>query len=124
MIPGDNPGLRYSVSAYADDVNIFIYVQNDIQILCKNFNFYEKSSSAKVNWAKCEGFAVGSWDDKGPPQPPEGLKWGKEGFKVLGVYLGTDKYKERTGRVCLERLLLSCLSGTGYCPNYLIEAES
>ncbi len=61
----------------------------------KIFNLYEKSSSAKVNWAKCDGFAVGSWGDTGPPQLPEGLKWGKEGFKVLGVYLGTDKYKEK-----------------------------
>ncbi len=53
------------MSAYADDVNIFISGQNDIQILCKNLNLYEKSSSAKVNWAKCDGFAVGSWVIRG-----------------------------------------------------------
>jgi len=74
-------------------VNILVSGQNVIWILCTNISLYEKSSSTKVNWAKCEGFAVGSWANKGPPQLPEGLKWRKEGFKVLGVYLGTDKYK-------------------------------
>ncbi len=105
MIPGDNSGLRHYVSAYADDVNIFISGQNDIQILCKNLNLYEKSSSAKVNWAKCDGFAVGSWGDTGPPQLPEGLKWGKEGLKVLGVYLGTDKYKEKNWEGLLGKVV-------------------
>ncbi|XDV49743.1 hypothetical protein PO909_018933 [Leuciscus waleckii] len=112
LIPNGDISSIVSVSAYADDVTVFIKGQDDVTVLTKNIEQYEKASSAKlnwgktkVNWAKCEGFAVGSWVDTGPPQLPEGLKWGKEGFKVLGVYLGTDKYKEKNWEGLLGKVV-------------------
>lgn len=40
------------VSAYADDVNVFICNQGDIQELEESLALYGKASSAKVNWGK------------------------------------------------------------------------
>lgn len=48
---------------------------------------------------------MGSWVDKGLPQLPEGLKWGREGMKVLEVFLGSDKYKEKNWEGLLEKVV-------------------
>lgn len=77
VVPGDPKESRVSVSAYADDVSIFIIGQEDIQILCESLDVYEKASSAKVNWGKSNGFIVGQWENGGPPKLPGGLVIGK-----------------------------------------------
>lgn len=58
-ISGDVNGSKVAVSAYADDVTVFIAGQEDIQTLCKSLAVYDRASSAKINWAKSEGFIVG-----------------------------------------------------------------
>ena len=47
------------VSAYADDVMVFINKQEDIDKLVENVDHFSKISSAKVNWGKSEALAMG-----------------------------------------------------------------
>lgn len=44
--------LAIMLSAYADDVTIFIKGKENVQALSTNLKIYEKASFAKVNWGK------------------------------------------------------------------------
>lgn len=79
--------------AYADDVTIFIKNERDVSVLMETLKIYENASTARVNWEKCEGFFCGQ--SKNPPVLPGGVKWSKDGFKCLGVYLGTETFKTK-----------------------------
>lgn len=46
-------------------------------------------SATKVNWAKSEALAVGSWR-WGLPSLPGGLVWKRDSLKYLGVYVGNE----------------------------------
>ncbi len=50
---------KICLSAYADDITVFVNHNEDIKRLFEVLNCYEKSSSAKVNWNKSEAFWVG-----------------------------------------------------------------
>ncbi len=50
-------------------------------------NCYEKASSAKVNWNKSEALWVGQGQLECLPQLPWDLRWGREGIKLLGIFL-------------------------------------
>uniref|UniRef100_A0A669D6D2 Reverse transcriptase domain-containing protein n=1 Tax=Oreochromis niloticus TaxID=8128 RepID=A0A669D6D2_ORENI len=78
------------VSAYADDVNVFITDQKDVQELQECLVLYGNASSARVNWDKSEACLVGQWDLSSIPKLPGNLRWGKRGINTLGVYLGSD----------------------------------
>lgn len=58
-IPGflKNPGTV--LSAYADDITVFVNNVQDVNDLSDALNVYEKASSAKVNWDKSEALWVG-----------------------------------------------------------------
>lgn len=38
---------------------------------------------------------MGEWRNGGIPHIPGGLKWGTEGIKILGVFLGSENYKKK-----------------------------
>ncbi|KAJ3599285.1 hypothetical protein NHX12_033248 [Muraenolepis orangiensis] len=78
------------VSAYADDVSVFIQGQRDIQELQDSLALYRKAASAKVNWEKSEAVLVGQWSVGNRPSLPGNLGWGNRGLKVLGVWLGSE----------------------------------
>lgn len=76
-----------SISAYVDDVTVFISNQNDVNILNETIGKYEKASSARVNWGKSEGLIIGQWKSgQGPPKLPGGLLWERDRLKMLGVF--------------------------------------
>ena len=62
-----------------------------MQALETSLKVYEGASSAKVNWGKNKALLCGAWGDMAPLLPG-GLQWGCEGLKVLGVYLGSEKW--------------------------------
>ena len=54
-----------------------------------------RAASAKINWEKCSSFLIGDWQDSTPPILPQSCVWNLDGFKFLGVYLGTFGYMEK-----------------------------
>ncbi|KAF1375259.1 hypothetical protein PFLUV_G00237720 [Perca fluviatilis] len=92
------------VSAYADDVNIFVCSQKDVQCLQDALSLYERATSARVNWAKSEALLVGQWRGKAVPSLPGGLEWGKEGLKVLGVFWGSEGFVKKNWEGVKEKV--------------------
>lgn len=108
------------LSAYADDVTVLIRNNEDVRVLKEVLECYSKASSANVNWEKSDALWCGR--DFNSPILPCGLKWGKEGFKYLGVFLGTDEYKKKNweglkekvcARLCHWKWLIPQLSYRG-----------
>jgi len=60
---------KICLSAYADDVMVFVSGQKDVQSLFDVINDFTFISSAKVNWKKCETLLVGKWKDGNPKIP-------------------------------------------------------
>jgi len=74
--------LRTKITAYADDVTVFVNDNNDIKDLSRALELYEVVSLAKVNWDKTEPFWSGQRHFENIPQlwhkfivlqPPVGL---------------------------------------------------
>ncbi|MCJ8730194.1 hypothetical protein PDJAM_G00181370 [Pangasius djambal] len=76
----------------------------DINTLSKALELYKLASSAKVNWDKSEALWVGQEPPGGPPGLPGNLKWGRNGLKVLGVFLGTDDFQKQNWEGVVERV--------------------
>ncbi|MBN3281143.1 YTX2 protein, partial [Polyodon spathula] len=102
--PSTPSSATVKVSAYADDVTVFVRGDADVQALQQTLNEFQRASSARVNWAKCDTFLSGGWDEGTPPFLPEGLKWNRTGIKVLGVYLGTENYMKKNWEGLLDRV--------------------
>lgn len=104
LLPGINSNSRVSLSAYADDITVFITSQNDVDILTGIIRKYERASSGKLNWGKSEGLIIGQWGGSGPPKLPGGLMWVREGLKILGVFLGNTAFKGKNWERMLEKV--------------------
>ncbi len=109
------------LSAYADDVIVFINDNNDVQELQQIVNDFKNISSALVNWQKSDALLIGNWEG-GNPILPGGLLWKRDGLKYLGVFLGNDFFMQKnwegmadkvTGRLKKWRWLLPQLSFRG-----------
>lgn len=92
------------VSAYADDVNVFIQDQGDVQELKESLVLYEKASSARINWRKSEACLVGQWSLGSTLGLPGNLRLEKQGIKVLGVYLGSEDFKRQNWKGVLDKV--------------------
>ena len=92
-----------SVSAYADDISIFVTSDKAFGIISDVYDVFKKSSAACLNYNKSKGLWVGCWtsrDDK-----PLGFQWNNEGLLFLGVYLGNSvKYTNQNWLKCKEKL--------------------
>ncbi|KAJ3596708.1 hypothetical protein NHX12_003112 [Muraenolepis orangiensis] len=93
-----------TLSAYADDVSIFVSSQRDVQCLQDTLSLYERASSARVNWAKSSALLLGCWREQVVPSLPGGLQWETEGLKVLGVFLGTEAFKAKNWEGAKEKV--------------------
>ncbi len=89
------------MSAYADDLTVLIRGNQDVNVVKKCLETYEKASSAKVNWGKSVAVWCGH-DNNGPILPGE-LQWGREGFKYLGVFLGSEEYRKQNWEGLVEK---------------------
>jgi len=110
------------LSAYADDVMVLINGQNDVHILLNLIKDFMLLSSAKVNWTKCETLLVGQWVD-GKPNLPNGLIWGRNGIKYLGVFLGDDVTQQKNWEGLVEKIkgrLEKCIFLFQHCITYFI----
>ncbi len=98
-----NCGHSFKLSAYADDVIVLISGTSDVNVLIKILGTFNSLSSAKVNWKKSEAFLVGKWL-KGEPRLPDGLKWNRDGFKYLGMFLGNAHFVKKNFEGILEKV--------------------
>lgn len=122
MCPSTSDLKTVKLSAYADDVTVFIRSAQDVRILREYLEVYQKASSSRINWQKCASFLLGEWENGGPPVLPQNCSWSLEGFKVLGIFLGTDQYIQKnwdgmfekvSGRIQRWRWILKQLSYRG-----------
>uniref|UniRef100_A0AAQ4RMD0 Reverse transcriptase domain-containing protein n=1 Tax=Gasterosteus aculeatus aculeatus TaxID=481459 RepID=A0AAQ4RMD0_GASAC len=99
------PGFsrRMILSAYADDVVVFIKDQRDADLLNNIVKRFSKASAARVNWKKSEALAVGEWRG-GLPVLPQSLVWRKDGFKYLGIYLGQESIVQKNWEGVTEKI--------------------
>ncbi len=76
----------FHLSAYADDVIVFINDSDDVKMLQQIVNDFKDISSAIVNWGKSDALLIGKWEGENPILPG-GLLWKKDGLKYLGCFL-------------------------------------
>ena len=50
------------LTAYADDVNLYVTQSSDINIINSILSTYQSVSNAKVNWTKSCGLKINGWD--------------------------------------------------------------
>ena len=72
--------------------------------MADSLEVYQKASSAKVNWEKSGALQLGNWGGGTAPSLPGGLRWEREGFKCLGVFLGTEEFQKRNWEGLLEKV--------------------
>jgi len=104
IVPGLSQSSSITVSAYADNVTLFVNNEKDINALVNALNVYEKASSAKVNWDKSEAFWAGEFSVEKLPLLPGGLMWKKEGLKILGIYFGRNEFQKLNWEGLEERV--------------------
>lgn len=94
---------RFKLSAYADDVIVFVKDQRDIDCLTESVDDFGRLSSAKVNWRKSEALAVGG-ELVDRLVLPGGLVWKSGGLKYLGVHLGDEASSAKNWDCLLEKI--------------------
>uniref|UniRef100_A0A3Q3EUV6 Reverse transcriptase domain-containing protein n=1 Tax=Labrus bergylta TaxID=56723 RepID=A0A3Q3EUV6_9LABR len=101
VLPGFNSNIV--LSAYADDIVVFIKDQRDADILTNIIKRFSVTSAARVNWIKSEALAVGEWRD-GLPVLPQSLAWRTDGFRYLGVFLGKEHIVQKNWETVTEKI--------------------
>ena len=80
--------LTARVSAFADDIMVFISHLQDIKTVKKAVGEYERIVGAKVNFDKSEGLLLGAWRDSNTLPGP--FCWGDGFVRILRVEFGPD----------------------------------
>ncbi|MGH0181307.1 UNVERIFIED_CONTAM: hypothetical protein FKN15_010707 [Acipenser sinensis] len=103
-VPALPHALPIQLSAYADDLNVFVTGDRDVATLQDCIHTYERASSARVNWTKSGAYLVGSWKGATPPSLPQTLSWNTVGLKILGVFLGNEQFMQQNWEGLLEKV--------------------
>ena len=85
--------LAARVSAFADDVRVFVSRLKDIKAVKEAVVEYERIAGAKVNFDKSEGLRLGAW--RGSNTLPGPFRWSDGPIRILGVWFGPDLQLER-----------------------------
>ena len=85
--------LAARVSAFADDVTVFVSRRQDIEAVKEAVVEYERIAGAKVNFDKSEGLRLGAW--RGSNTLPGPFRWSDGPICILGVWFGPDLQLER-----------------------------
>ena len=80
--------LMARVSAFADDITVFVSRRLDIKAVKKAVGEYEWIAGAKVNFDKSEGLRLGAW--RGSDTLPWPFRWSDGPVCILGVWFGPD----------------------------------
>ena len=85
--------LTARVSAFADDITVFVSRRLDIKAVKKAVSEYERVAGAKVNFDKSEGLRLSAW--RGSNTLPVPFCWSDGPVRILGVWFGPDLQLER-----------------------------
>ena len=85
--------LTARVSAFTDDITVFVSRRLDIKAVRKAISEYERIAGAKVNFDKSEGLRLGAW--RGSNTLPGPLHWSDGPVHFLRVWFGPDLQLER-----------------------------
>ena len=101
LLPGTD---KYcSVSAYADDISIFVTSDTGFKIVEQTYSMFSRASAASLNTQKSQGLWVGSWT--GRVDRPLNFQWNNQGLTFLGVRLGnTHDFQKQNWTICKEKL--------------------
>ncbi|CAM2113274.1 unnamed protein product [Caretta caretta] len=115
------PELRLVLSVYANDVLLVVQDPGDLARVEACQAIYSAASSARVNWVKSSGLAVGDWRQVSSLPPAlQTIRWSVGPLLYLGVYLSAmhpslpENWQNLEGGV-IEQIrkwtrLLRCLS--------------
>ena len=85
--------LTARVSAFADDITVFVSRRLDIKAVKEAVVDYERIAGAKVNFDKSEGLRLGA--RRGSNTLPGPFRWSDGPVRILGVWFGPDFQLER-----------------------------
>ena len=85
--------LTARVSAFADDITVFVSRRLDIKSVKEAVVEYEWIAGAKVNFDKSEGLRLGAW--RGSNTLPGPFRWSDGPIRIHGVWFGPDLQLER-----------------------------
>ena len=85
--------VRAKVSAFADDITVFVFCRLDILAVKKAVERYEKVAGAKIYFNKSEGLWLGAW--RGDFLLPGLFRWSDGLACTLGVWFGPGLQLER-----------------------------
>ena len=85
--------LTTRVSAFADDITVFVFRRLDIEAVKEAVVEYERIAGAKVNFDKSEGLRLGAWTGSNILSGP--FRWSDGPIHILGVWFGPDLQLER-----------------------------
>ena len=85
--------LTARVSAFANDITVFVSRCLDIKAVKEAVVEYERIVGAKVNFDKSEGLRLGAW--RGSNTLPGPFRWSDGPVRILGVWFGPDLQLER-----------------------------
>ncbi|KAB0798310.1 hypothetical protein PPYR_09303 [Photinus pyralis] len=89
-LPND-PLQTACMSAYADDVLLFVSHDDDFRILAECIQRFSVQSGAVVNFQKSQGLWCGEWKHR--TDSPLGCCWTSDTIKVLGVtFAGSEQH--------------------------------
>ena len=86
-VPFTGP-LTARVSAFNDDITVFVSRCLDIKAVKEVVVEYERTAGAKVNFDKSEGLRLGAW--RGSNTLPGPFRWNDGPIRILGVWFGPD----------------------------------
>ncbi|KAI4873887.1 hypothetical protein NFI96_008616, partial [Prochilodus magdalenae] len=70
-----------------------------------SLSIYERASSSRLNWGKTKAVWCGPRTGGRPLPPlPGAIEWDRKGFKVLGVWLGTEDVKIKNWEGLVEKV--------------------
>ena len=89
-----NGSVRAKISAFADDITVFVSRRRDIVAVKEAVAKYEKVAGVKVNFDKSEGLRLGAW--RGSVLLPGPFRWSDGPVRILGVWFGSGLQLERS----------------------------
>ncbi|CAM2113908.1 unnamed protein product [Caretta caretta] len=109
------PELQLVLSAYADDVLLMIQDPGDLVRVEACQAIYSAASSARVNWVKSFGLAVGDWRQVNSLPPTlQTIRWSAGPLLYLGVYLSATHPSPPENWENLEDQLLNTMQSLSY----------